>query len=172
MPDWKDEIEGRLSALKLQPAREAEIVEELAQHLDDRYEELLQGGATKEEACRAALLELDESDLLAEGLRRVERSVGREPLVPGARRRANMFGDPLARLTLRPAFAGEKSGLHRRRRHRAGFRDRREQRDLQRGQHSPAAPPALQGPRPARDGLGGQNSKRVSARHARGGKLR
>ena len=58
MPDWKEEIGRRLSGLRLPPAREAEIIEELAQHLDDRYEQSLQGGATTEEAYQAALLEL------------------------------------------------------------------------------------------------------------------
>jgi len=35
MPDWKPEIRRRLAKLNLSPAREAAIVEELAQHLDD-----------------------------------------------------------------------------------------------------------------------------------------
>jgi hypothetical protein len=34
MPEWKDEIKNRLAGLNLAPAREAEIVEELAQHLE------------------------------------------------------------------------------------------------------------------------------------------
>ena len=93
MPDWKEEIRKRLAGLKLRPTREAEIIEELAQHLDDLYEESLQGGATEEEAYQAALLELTESDLLAEELRRVERPVRQEPVVPGTRRRINVFGD-------------------------------------------------------------------------------
>ncbi|HLL74582.1 MAG TPA: ABC transporter permease [Pyrinomonadaceae bacterium] len=94
MPDWKPEIRRRLSGLSLAPTREAEIVEELAQHLDDRYEELLRGGATEEEARRAALVELAESDLLAEELRRVERAVEQNPVVPGAtKRRTNVFAD-------------------------------------------------------------------------------
>ncbi|HEV8483083.1 MAG TPA: hypothetical protein VGV87_05970 [Blastocatellia bacterium] len=37
MPDWKQEIRQRLASLKLDPTREAEIVEELNQHLKDRY---------------------------------------------------------------------------------------------------------------------------------------
>jgi predicted permease len=93
MPDWKEEIRGRLSGLRLEPTREAEIIEELAQHLDDRYEELITEGALPEEAYQAALLELTESDFLAEGLRRVERPAGREPVVPGTRRRMNMLGN-------------------------------------------------------------------------------
>ena len=36
MPEWKKEIRRRLDRLELEPTREAEIVEELAQHLDDR----------------------------------------------------------------------------------------------------------------------------------------
>jgi hypothetical protein len=34
MIDWKEEIRQRLPGLKLEPTREAEIVEELAQHLE------------------------------------------------------------------------------------------------------------------------------------------
>jgi putative ABC transport system permease protein len=94
MPDWKREIRRRLAPLKLAPTREAEIVEELSQHLDDRYEELLRGGATEEEARRAALVELTESDLLTRELRRVESAVEQNPIVPGAtKRRTNVFAD-------------------------------------------------------------------------------
>lgn len=92
MPEWKQEIRQRLAELKLEPTREAEIVEELAQHLDDRYKELLAGGASAEESSRAALAELSESELLARELRRVERNVSREPVVLGTRRK-NMIGD-------------------------------------------------------------------------------
>ena len=44
-----------MAALRLSPAREAEIVEELSQHLDDRWQELIAGGATPEEATRLTL---------------------------------------------------------------------------------------------------------------------
>jgi hypothetical protein len=37
MPDWKPEIRRRLAALYLAPTREAAIIEELAQRLDDCY---------------------------------------------------------------------------------------------------------------------------------------
>jgi putative ABC transport system permease protein len=93
MPDWKREIAGRLSRLRLAPTREAEIAEELAQHLDDRYEQSLRGGATAEEAYRAALLELTEGDLLAQELGRVERPARTEPVVLGTRRRVSVFRD-------------------------------------------------------------------------------
>jgi hypothetical protein len=57
MPDWKKEIRERLAGLRLAPTREAEIVEELAQYLEDCCEELLAGGATKEDAWRKTLEE-------------------------------------------------------------------------------------------------------------------
>ena len=37
MPDWTSEVRKRLSSLRLSPAREAEIVEELSQHLEESY---------------------------------------------------------------------------------------------------------------------------------------
>ena len=37
MPDWSMEISRRLSSLNLESAHEVEIVEEVSQHLDDRY---------------------------------------------------------------------------------------------------------------------------------------
>jgi putative ABC transport system permease protein len=93
MPEWKTEIVARLGALELSPVREAEIVEELSQHLDDRYEEMLASGATDEEARRAARAELSGSQLLAEELRRVERRDEPPRVVLGQGRRGNMFAD-------------------------------------------------------------------------------
>jgi hypothetical protein len=37
MPDWAEHVRPRLSTLRLSPGREAEIIEELSQHLDDRW---------------------------------------------------------------------------------------------------------------------------------------
>jgi len=44
MPDFRRAIERRLARLRLAPVRHAEIVEELSQHLHDRYDELRAGG--------------------------------------------------------------------------------------------------------------------------------
>ncbi len=84
MPEWGDEIRKRLADLKLEPTREAEIVEELAQHLDDRFEELSSSGATEEEARRGALAELSGNEMLTGELRQIERATRREPVVFGA----------------------------------------------------------------------------------------
>ena len=93
MPEWKEKIRRRLAGLKLEPAREAEIIEELSQHLEDRYAESLAGGATPDEAYRAALAELKEGETLQRELQRVERSVEQEPIVLGTNRKRNMIAD-------------------------------------------------------------------------------
>ncbi|HJZ66804.1 MAG TPA: ABC transporter permease, partial [Blastocatellia bacterium] len=93
MRDWEEEIRQRLAALKLEPTREAEIVEELAQHIDDRYAELLASGASDEEASQIALAELRDNPLLANELRKVERAVAQEPVVWGSTRRSNILGE-------------------------------------------------------------------------------
>jgi putative ABC transport system permease protein len=93
MPDWKAEVRKRLSGLQLAPTREAAIVEELAQHLDESYAELLACGMSEAEAQRQALTDLNEDDLLARELRRVERQFPPEPVIWGTNRRTNMIAD-------------------------------------------------------------------------------
>jgi predicted permease len=93
MPEWKHEIRERLAPLTIDPAREAEIVEELSQHLEDRYEELMSGGAAPEVAYRAAIAELNDGELLTQELRRVERPAPRESVLLGSNGRKTMFGD-------------------------------------------------------------------------------
>ena len=90
MPEWKDEISKRLAGLRLEPTRENEIVEELSQHLESFYSELRADGATREEAYRAALVELSDNHLLSRELRRVERAIPSEPVTLGAQRRSLM----------------------------------------------------------------------------------
>ncbi|HKF55160.1 MAG TPA: ABC transporter permease [Blastocatellia bacterium] len=81
MPEWKEEIRTRLAGLNLSPAREAEIVDELAQHLDDRYAEFQAAGATDDQAYVTALAELRESDQLQQELKAIERRHAYEPLL-------------------------------------------------------------------------------------------
>jgi putative ABC transport system permease protein len=92
MPEWKNEIKDRLANLNLEPTREAEIVEQLSQHLEDRYTESLIRGATPEEAHLAALAELRDGESLRRELQQVESQVSQEPVVLGATRRINMLG--------------------------------------------------------------------------------
>jgi putative ABC transport system permease protein len=93
MPDWKPEIRQRLAGVKLAPTREAAIIEELAQYLEDCYAELITSGATEAEAYQQALAELSGSEFLTRELRRVERRVPQEPIALGVNRRANMVAD-------------------------------------------------------------------------------
>jgi hypothetical protein len=69
LPDWKREIRGRLAGLPLEGAREEEIVEELAQHLEDRYAELLARGTPAEDARRLVQGELVAGEALEDALR-------------------------------------------------------------------------------------------------------
>ncbi|HEV2668617.1 MAG TPA: permease prefix domain 1-containing protein, partial [Blastocatellia bacterium] len=110
MHEWKPEIRRRLAGLKLEPAREAGIVEELAQHLDDHHAELLAGGATEEEAARAALADLSDHELLARELRRVELQATQEPVVLGTNRRINMIADLWQDLRYGMRMLGKKPG--------------------------------------------------------------
>jgi putative ABC transport system permease protein len=64
-PDWSAAIRARLSALSIAPAREADIVEELSQHLDDRWRELVASGHGPDEAADIARTEFSGARLTA-----------------------------------------------------------------------------------------------------------
>jgi predicted permease len=91
MPDWKNEIRRRLADVKLEPAREAGIIEELTQYLEDCYAELRSSGATDAEAYRRTLAELNGGELLARELRRMGRPSDLDPIVLGTNRRTKMI---------------------------------------------------------------------------------
>jgi putative ABC transport system permease protein len=93
MPDFKEEIRRRLHSLRLSPAREDEIADELSQHLEDQYEQALSRGATEEEAREAVLTEFNQADVLARSLKGVERRVPQNPIQMGTERKRNMFAD-------------------------------------------------------------------------------
>ena len=78
--DWSRDLRPRLASLRLSAAREAEIVEELSQHLDDRYEQLRAEGAAADDARRVALEELDGQDALARRLGALRQSRVPPPL--------------------------------------------------------------------------------------------
>ncbi len=84
MPDWKAEIRKRLAGLNLSAVREIEIIEEVSEHIEGRYEELLASGMSEDEASRCALADFIENDMLIQGLLQVERPIRQEPLVSGS----------------------------------------------------------------------------------------
>jgi len=94
MHNWQREIRTRVEGLNLEPTREAEIVEELTQHLEDRYRDLLAAGASERESISAVLAELRESEVMRKEMQRIERAKEFESIVPGARN-GHLFGDLL-----------------------------------------------------------------------------
>jgi putative ABC transport system permease protein len=65
MPDWPKEIRAVIASLNLDPVREAEVVEELSQHLRDRYEELVISGVSSDLAYRTLVKELNDGTLVS-----------------------------------------------------------------------------------------------------------
>ena len=73
MPEWRVIIRQRLAGLDIRPVDEIDIVEELAQHVEDRYAELRGAGVTEEQALGASLEELDGQTLTDELLESLTR---------------------------------------------------------------------------------------------------
>jgi predicted permease len=63
--DFQSHIRSRLASLRLSPTREREIVEELVQHLEDRWRELVARGLTPEDAAQTARTEFSGARLEA-----------------------------------------------------------------------------------------------------------
>jgi putative ABC transport system permease protein len=93
MPDWKEEIRARLRGLELSPANEVEIVEELAQHLDDVYRRAVASGASDAEATRAVLNELAAEQPLLNGVQRYQKRPPAEVLSTDEAGRLNVLAD-------------------------------------------------------------------------------
>ena len=83
---WNDELRARLAPLHLHPSREAEIVDELSQHLDLQYEELRRGGSSEDEARRLAADELLGPEALAAYMRPLRQVNPPATIAPGAPR--------------------------------------------------------------------------------------
>src|SRR4051812_22095270 len=82
--DWAPHVRSRLSSLRLSPDREHEIVEELAQHLEERWRELVEGGTPDDDAIRLALAEFREGNLLARYMAPLRQAHVPAALTPGA----------------------------------------------------------------------------------------
>jgi putative ABC transport system permease protein len=83
MRDWKAEVRSRLATLDIAPTRHANIVEEVGQHLEDRHGTLLARGMSPEDAERAVMQELSESDVLTREVQRIVQHVDPDPAVLG-----------------------------------------------------------------------------------------
>src|SRR3954464_13727126 len=82
---WAREVRTRLGSLHLSPTREAEIVDELTQHLADRYRELIAGGASPEAATSLALAEFSSGAVLGQLMAPLRQAHVPPSITPGAR---------------------------------------------------------------------------------------
>src|SRR5215510_12173623 len=91
MPDFKTEIRQSIAELNLPPEREAEIVEELSQDLEERFEKALSEGASEEEAKQLAIQELVQPDSFSAQLKRVKMPPRRPSPAIGANKTRQRF---------------------------------------------------------------------------------
>jgi hypothetical protein len=84
MPDWAPHVRARLASLRLSPTREAEIVDELSQHLEDRYRELIAGGTAPDDATRVAMADFQSGDVLAQKMASLRQAHVTAPTTLGA----------------------------------------------------------------------------------------
>jgi putative ABC transport system permease protein len=79
---WRQHVREALVGLSVSATREAEIVEELSQHLADREQELLASGRSTDEARNVVMAELAGHELIQQ-LRRVEQANTEAPALGG-----------------------------------------------------------------------------------------
>ena len=82
--DWSAHLRPRLAPLALTAAREREIIDELSQHLDDRYDALRADGVADLDARRLALEELRDDDTLARYMRALRQAHVPPPIAEGS----------------------------------------------------------------------------------------
>ena len=59
MPDWNAILARRLAERRLDPIDHVSVIEELSQHLDDRYRSLIARGVSSADAETSVLEELE-----------------------------------------------------------------------------------------------------------------
>jgi predicted permease len=87
MPDWAARVRDRLSGLHLDPATEAETIEEFAEHVDERYRDLIARGLDPVVAETQAWRELEGDERLVR-----EISAARVTLLPAPTQDASRGG--------------------------------------------------------------------------------
>jgi len=66
MPDWRHRIRELLATGDLSPTVEIDVVEELAQHVEDRFRALSAAGVGEREAVRLSLQEIEAPAFVAD----------------------------------------------------------------------------------------------------------
>jgi predicted permease len=108
MPDWKSIVRDRITPLHLEGGAESNVIEELAQHLEDFYRDLCSGGASADEAYRKTISELDNMHPLKANTERTPR-LAKYDAVPAGDSRPGNFMEDLWR-DLRYAFRAMRKG--------------------------------------------------------------
>jgi predicted permease len=95
MRDWRACVRRLVSRAKLDSVTEAEVVEELVQHLEDRYNDLLASGLPEQDAEQAVLAELRDAEQFRDALRARRQSTTGVALghQPEPKRRWSMFAN-------------------------------------------------------------------------------
>ncbi|MGH9584394.1 MAG: ABC transporter permease, partial [Bryobacteraceae bacterium] len=93
MPDWKSIVRKRMALSHLEGAAEADLAEELAQHLEDRYRELRGGGADEEDAFQKTVAELNDLYPARGGFGRAGVLPRKDAVPAGDTSAGNFFGD-------------------------------------------------------------------------------
>jgi predicted permease len=93
MPDFKKIVQERITSLRLEAAAESDLTEELAQHLEDRYQELRTGGTAEEAAYREAVSELDDLYPIQAEMERSQRMPRYDAVPVGDSSRSNFVAD-------------------------------------------------------------------------------
>jgi hypothetical protein len=93
MRDFRDFVRERIAPLRLQAVAEACLIEELTQHLEDRYRELRSAGRNDEEAHREATTELDDAYPLKVEFQKSHGMPTNEAVPDGDPSRANFIED-------------------------------------------------------------------------------
>ena len=110
MPSWSKELETRLASLRLHPAREKEIIDELTEHLELRYAELRGRGVDEAEALALVRAELLHDDALADFMRPLRQANVPAPSpVPVGAPRATCVRGPRSRFRRADAPQGRSS---------------------------------------------------------------
>ena len=84
MPDWKAILTRRLAERRVDPIDHVSVIEELSQHLDDRYRSLIARGVSSADAETSVLEELEGDEALERELRRAERTRSSDAPILGA----------------------------------------------------------------------------------------
>jgi hypothetical protein len=66
MRDWRAIVRARLTTLRVKPTTEMDVADEIAQHLEDRFEQFRSEGLSEHEAAERARCEIEGDDFLSD----------------------------------------------------------------------------------------------------------